>query len=111
MNSRRLPVAYRESALANDFLRGLVTTGLLASVQERGRKPRIDRRTARLALQGGSALAAGSAAARAWQQGRKTAALSSVTLGVAAVLSIECLLQDKPAKEKHDGQEKAQKRC
>lgn len=107
MNATRFPVA--PDRLTQDFLRGLVATGILSAIQRPGDKPRLDRRTWRLALQGGSALAAGSATARAWNEGRYGWALGSAALGVSAVLVIESLLQDKISKEQENGQEKAQK--
>ncbi len=90
-----------------DFLRGFVAAGTLGAIQERGGQARLDRRTLRLALQGGSALAAGSAAARAWQEGRTGQALLSAALGTGAVLALEHLLQEPIAKEKTHGQEEA----
>lgn len=92
-----------------DFLRGLVATGILSAIQQHDGRPRLDRRTLRLALQGGSALAAGSATARAWLRGQYAQALGSMTLGISAVLVIESLLQDKTSKEQANEQEKAQK--
>jgi len=95
--------------LTQDFLRGLVATGILSSIQQHNGKPRLDRRTLRLALQGGSALAAGSATARAWHSGQYARALGNMALGLSAVLVIESMLQDKTSKEQANEQEKAQK--
>lgn len=103
----RLAACPATAAAQTDFLRGFIAAGTLGAVQERGGKSRLDRRTLRLALQGGSALAAGTAAARAWQAGLAGQALVSVALGAGAVVAIEHLLQDQVAREKHDGQEEA----
>lgn len=101
------PPLRRQADVATDFLRGLVASGLLGAVQRQGGKPRLNRRTARLALQGGSALAAGCAASRAWQNGQPMQVLASATIGITVVLTLEHLLQDTPLKEIHDGQEEA----
>ncbi|WP_153117596.1 hypothetical protein [Rhodocyclus tenuis] len=103
-----LPLAARQPApVGAAFITGLVTQGLLLSLQGRGMQPRLDRRTARMALQGGAALAAGTSAAHAWQAGAPLHALTSVATGVAAVAAIEYLLQDENSREKQDGQEEA----
>ena len=107
MNISRQQTPFRPPELAADFLRGFIAAGVLASVQDRPQHPKLDRRTARLALQGGSALATGTAAARAWRQGRNGQALTRVAVGVALVVAIEHLLQDPLSKENHDEQEKA----
>ena len=47
------------AGIGGDFIKGFVATGTLAAIQGRGTCPAIDRRTLRLALQGGVALAVG----------------------------------------------------
>lgn len=110
MKRRQPPQPFCEIAapgVGGEFLRGFFTTGLLAAAQDRPGKPRLDRRALRLALQGGSALAAGSHAARAWRFGQPVRALTSVALGLVAVATFEQILQDPVAKENSDGQEEA----
>lgn len=81
-------------SLGADFVRGMVATGIVAAVQERGKRPVFDRRTTRLALQGGTALATGSSAARLLQTGQTALALANITAGVLAVVAIENLMQE-----------------
>lgn len=80
-----------------EFLRGFIAAGLLGAVQERQGQNRLDRRTLRLALQGGSALAAGANAARAWQAGHTVQALVNVAIGAGAVIAAEHFLKDSTA--------------
>lgn len=82
--------------LLADFARGFVATGLLSVIQDRSSRPAtlLDRRRAlRHALQGGAALAAGSAAAQALQAQDGPRALGAVAGGAAAILTIEYLLR------------------
>jgi hypothetical protein len=87
------------------FVQGFVASGLLASIQNQPGRPVADKRALRLALQGGTALAAGTSAAQAWQRRDLTRALTALALGTAGVLAIEKMMQD--SKEKTDGQEEA----
>lgn len=83
-------------ALAVDFTRGFVATGLLSALQDRSARPdaRLEgRRTLRRALQGGAALAAGSAAAEALARRDAFAALLAVAGGAATIVTIEQLLR------------------
>lgn len=85
------------SALLADFTRGFVATGLLSVIQDRSVKtalPLDRRRALRHALQGGAALAAGSAAAQALQNQDAPTALSAVAGGAAAILAVEYLLRE-----------------
>ncbi|AKU67956.1 hypothetical protein ADJ79_02590 [Ottowia sp. oral taxon 894] len=74
-------------------MRGFVTSGLLAALQSQGCQPRLDRRTLRLAVQGGAALASGVAAMRALRGAQYAQALLSVAAGAAAVAAAEYFLQ------------------
>ncbi len=87
------------------FVQGFVASGLLATLQHQAGRPALDQRALRLALQGGAALAAGTAAAQAWQRRDLTRALTAVALGAAGVAAIEHLIKE--TKESDDGQEKA----
>ncbi|MFV5214005.1 hypothetical protein ACLIIZ_09785 [Azonexus caeni] len=89
----------------NEFVRGFVTGGMLGAVQQRGGGLNLDRRTLRLALQGGCALAGGAAAARDLRNGQTALGLGRIALATAAVVAIENLLQDQPSKEIGNGQE------
>ena len=60
--------------------------------------PEADRRAVRMALQGGAALSAGTAAARALRQSRPGAALLTAAAGAAVVLAAERWLADRPAR-------------
>lgn len=80
--------------LVIDFARGFVATGLLSALQDRcAPGAAIDgRRALRHALQGGVALAAGSAAAEALARRDVFTVLLAVAGGGAAIASIEQLL-------------------
>ncbi|MFV0370988.1 MAG: hypothetical protein ACK5JI_05025 [Azonexus sp.] len=95
------------AGVSRDFVRGFVASGLLGAVQDRQVVLRLDRRALRLGLQGGSALAAGTYAAGAWQRGQVGQALLSAAAGLAAVATFEHLLREPETKEKNDGQEEA----
>ena len=92
------PLALGSTAV-EDFFKGCITTGLLVTLQERAERARnadgkpagkrLDRRAVRMALQGGAALSAGTAAARALRQSRP---------GAAVVLAAERWLADRPAR-------------
>lgn len=109
---RRLPIVAPPQSVAGggevgaDFIRGFVATGILSAVQDLPGRPHLDRRTLRRAMQGGSALAAGTYAARALRRGENGQALASIAIGMAAVATFEHLLQDQAAKEKTNGKEK-----
>lgn len=111
--SRRLPLVTPSRPLAGhgevgaDFIRGFVATGILSAVQDQPARLRLDRRTLRCAMQGGSALAAGTYAMRAWRRSESGQALAGVAIGLAAVATFEHLLQDQAAKEKANGKEEA----
>lgn len=100
----KYPLAMPPRTAGGAFVQGFVASGLLASVQNRGR-PTLDKRALRFALQGGAALAAGTVASRSWQRGDLTRALTALGLGAAGVVAIEHLLKE--TKESEDGQEKA----
>ncbi len=109
--NRRLPVLAPFQPVVGygnvgaDFIRGFVATGILSAVQDRQANPRLDRRTLRRAMQGGSALAAGTYAVRAWQRRESGQALASIAVGLAVVATFEHLLQDQAAEEKANGKE------
>lgn len=90
-------------ALTTDFTRGLVATGLLSLLQGRGANaggaPDFHR-VWRQALQGGVALAAGSAAAEAIQRRDYLLAVSGVAAGAAAIYGIEQFMR--PALRRED---------
>ena len=87
------PAAVEQRTLADEFVRGFVTSGLLAALQSQGCQPRLDCRTLRLAVQGGAALASGVAAMRALRGTQYAQALLSVAAGAAAVAAAEYFLQ------------------
>lgn len=112
MNGRLLLVALSPpfagyGEVGADFIRGFVATGVLTAVQDQPARPRLDRRTLRRAMQGGSALAAGTYAVHAWRQGENGQALAGIAIGMAAVVTFEHLLQDQAAKERANGKEEA----
>ncbi|MDD2664703.1 MAG: hypothetical protein PHD19_13220 [Dechloromonas sp.] len=90
-----------------DFWRGFVASGLLAAVQERHGKPRLDRRALRRALQGGCALATGTQAAHAWRWRDAPRVAACIGLGLLAVTTLEHVLRENAAKEISDEQEEA----
>ncbi|WP_051340262.1 hypothetical protein [Azospirillum halopraeferens] len=94
MKRRRRKMARRDAA-AVTFTRGMVAAGLLAAIQDGNSPdapPRGARRVLRLALQGGAALAAGSAAADALSTRDYPAALLALAAGTAGMVVIEHLL-------------------
>lgn len=76
------------------FVKGFASTGLLAALRD----GQDHRRVLRLALQGGTALAAASAAARALNRGSAVTALASLAAGAVGL----CLLQPEPAADTPD---------
>lgn len=79
--------------IADGFVRGLVSTGLLAASQ-RSAAPDKPRRVMRLALQGGVALASAAATLAALRRDEPGRALLAVAAGAAGVAALENLLQD-----------------
>lgn len=104
----RLPAApaLGYAGMGGEFIKGFIATGTLAAIQG-GNCVAVDRRTVRLALQGGFALATGAAVADAWRNGAATRALGSAMVGIAALAVTEQLMQDRKVKEIDDGQEEA----
>lgn len=90
-----LPAVQPDSqrTLTDEFVRGFITSGVLAALQGQGCQPQLSRRTLRLAVQGGAALACGVAAMRALRDAQYPQALLGVAAGVAAVAAAEYLLQ------------------
>lgn len=95
---KRIRHARSGGEIPDHFVRGFVSAGLLASAAHPG-KPR-PRRVARLALQGGVALAAGAATLAALRRNAPFAALASVAAGAASLMVIEQLLQEHLTEEK-----------
>lgn len=109
---RHFPTPPR-AAVSNDFVRGFVTTGLLSALQKQGRKggtAPAGRDVLRHALQGGAALAAGTAVAAALHHRNYGGALVAAAGGAAGLAAIEYLLRDEAGsndKEQANGQEEA----
>lgn len=83
--------------IQDNFVRGFVSTGLLAGFQGSGKKRRARsnaRRFLRLALQGGTALSAGSATLEALRRNSLSGVLGAIAAGSAALMVIEHLLHD-----------------
>lgn len=92
---------------ATVFARGFLVTGLLVALQDRrgkGAAKPPGRKMLRHALQGGSALAAGTIAAEALARRNYGLALAAVAAGAAGVVAAEYLL-DNANKENGLGQE------
>ncbi|MBQ9579046.1 MAG: hypothetical protein IJR28_05900 [Ottowia sp.] len=95
-----VPVAWYapQRVVADDFVCGALTAGMLAALQDTAQgRPALSRRTLRLALQGGAALAAGTAALHSWRSGQHGRALLAVGAGCAAIAFGEAALADAPA--------------
>lgn len=93
MKRRIYPVPSTGAEISNQFLRGFLTTGLLsAAARQHGVKDR--KAMLRHALQGGTALAAGVAAANAIQRGEFGRALLATALGVTGLAAIEYSLNE-----------------
>lgn len=88
--------AFGSAAGRGDFVKGFVATACIAAVQDRAAPlSRADLKDIlRRALQGGTALAAGTQVAVAVRQQDFTRALIAGAAGAAAVLLIERLLRD-----------------
>lgn len=84
---RRTRRASAVDELQDGFVKGLVSTGLLATLRGSG----DPRRIAQSALQGGTALAAASFAAGAIKRRSLSGALSGLAVGVAGLYLIEQL--------------------
>ena len=107
LNGARQAPASLTGTAVEDFFKGSITTGLLATLQQKSHQPqghhvaaiagKLNRTTLRLALQGGVALAAGTASARALRQSRPGAALLAAALGAGGVLLAERYLKDRQA--------------
>lgn len=98
MKPRRARRVHLSGEIGDSFVRGLVSAGLLAGAQ-RSAAPARPRRVMRLALQGGVALAAGSAALEALRHDQAVWALGAVAAGAAGLLVAEQLLQDEITEE------------
>lgn len=112
--AHKLPVKVKAGEMPANFVRGFVATGLLAALQEpAGRAtPAAGRAVLKQALQGGTALAAGCAAADAWQRQDLRGVLIAVAGGAAGLAAIDYLARKSARRngkrEKHLGQEEAQ---
>lgn len=84
---RRVRGANGFGELQGGFVKGLVSTGLLAALRDRGDRRRI----VHTALQGGTALAAASFTAAAVKQRSLAGTLSGLALGIAGLYLIEQL--------------------
>lgn len=104
---RRNKRRYLRNELQDSFIRGFVSAGLLATVEGHVSRQRDTRRVLFRALQGGTALAAGSVAARAIKEHAFATSLAAIAAGAAGLLTIEYQLKKKPSKEKDHEQEKA----
>lgn len=106
--AHKFPVKVKAGEMPANFVRGFVATGLLAALQEPA-----GRAVLKQALQGGTALAAGCAAADAWQRQDLRGVLVAVAGGAAGLAAIDYLAR-KSARgsngkgEKYLGQEEAQ---
>lgn len=79
--------------VAEEFIKGGLTTGLLAALQNRGSSAAtFDQRALRLAIQGGTALAASTAAVQAIRQGQHGRAALAVAVGAVAIVATERFL-------------------
>lgn len=109
----KLPSKRMGSEISAKFVRGFVATGLLSMLQDRfqpGAQVRDRRKILRRALQGGAALAAGSAAADAVRRHEYQTALAAVVGGAVGLIAIDYLLRhraDIDNQENNDEQEKA----
>ena len=113
--AHKFPVKVKAGEMPANFVRGFVATGLLAALQEpAGRTtPAARRAVLKQALQGGTALAAGCAAAEAWQRQDLRGVLVAVAGGAAGLAAIDYLARksarrSNEKRENHLGQEEAQ---
>lgn len=100
------PLPMAGLAARNGFMRGFIAAGLVAAT---GVGRPVRRETLRLALQGGTAMAAGVAGANAIDRGDYASALFAVAAGAAGLSAINCLFPESPSSKKEvtDEQEKA----
>jgi len=85
--------ALAPAELTSNFTRGMIAAGLLTAIQDRanvGRSP--NRKVVRLALQGGVALAAGTATAESLRDQDYLGALAAFAGGAVGVMALEALL-------------------
>lgn len=104
------PAPVRPRGAGGGFAQGFVTAGCLSAFQDRPspQSPADLKRVLRHALQGGTALAAGSQAAQALRQRDYTRALAATVAGAAGVLLIEQLLRDAaPSEQENSNGKKA----
>lgn len=88
-------------AILSDFARGAIATALLSAVQKDDLgNPRSRQAVLRRALQGGVALAAGTAAIEAARRHAYASALLSSALGGVGVLAAEVLLTPSPPQDR-----------
>lgn len=78
-----------DDALANNFMRGFLASGMLAAFQDRKLQQPSGARVLARALQGGTALATGVATANAFQRGEPGRALAALLVGSAGIAAIE----------------------
>ncbi|MDR0635396.1 MAG: hypothetical protein LBF91_10525 [Azoarcus sp.] len=90
----RGPLSQRHAG--NDFVRGALASGIVASVA-RGGGPRLDRATVRAALQGGAVLAAATLASDALQRRRYLRAALATAGALACVHVLQRLLPEETA--------------
>lgn len=103
---RRRANALTLAEVTTNFTRGMVAGGLLTAVQERwtpGETPPTGRKVLRYAVQGGTALAAGAAAADALRWRDYAGAMLALAAGAAGVVVVEHLLNsaESPAHEEN----------
>lgn len=93
------PHAVLPAATSQEFIKGFVMTACLTALQDAPdlRQKANTRRVLRRALQGGTALTAADATARAAARGDYTRALVAASAGAAGVYLIERLLRDAAA--------------
>ncbi|MDQ7988359.1 MAG: hypothetical protein REI09_01885 [Candidatus Dactylopiibacterium sp.] len=100
---KRHPVVpARNAEIANQFIRGVVATGLLVGVQQKCQQGLSGKTVLARALQGGTALAAGVAAANALQQRQTGRALVAAALGAAGLAAIEYALRQETSRNPGD---------
>lgn len=88
--------------ILSDFTRGFIAAALLSAVQKDDvGNPRSRQAVVRRAIQGGAALAAGTAAIAASHRGEYASALLSIAVGGTTMLAAEMLLSPSPTAETH----------
>lgn len=98
------PGALYQSEVANHFVRGFVAAGLLSALQQGAisGKPVLKH-----AVQGGSAIASGVAAANALQHRRYADALTAVAAGAAGIAAAEGLSRQSRTSETRDSEKRS----